>query len=176
MLWTEYPQDPATFAIDDEFLIGESQTLFGGFESTFLFFFFTQEEKVVPSVCFLFPVKMARIPPLTFSLLTAGRDLLVHPVTEEGATGVTAYLPGKDEVRGAADCGCVVVGTEVLVFLFFGSLVSLFFFFHVLQIWYDFFTYKKHNGGQNLYIPVTVSSVREKKNTQVLVLLAPFAT
>uniref|UniRef100_A0A8C2XB07 Glucosidase II alpha subunit n=1 Tax=Cyclopterus lumpus TaxID=8103 RepID=A0A8C2XB07_CYCLU len=49
-LWVEYPQDPATFALDDEFLIG--------------------------------------------------RDLLVHPVTEEGARGVTAYLPGKDEVRG----------------------------------------------------------------------------
>lgn len=73
MLWTEYPQEPVTFAIDDEFLIG--------------------------------------------------RDLLVHPVTEQGATGVTAYLPGKDE------------------------------------IWYDFFTYKKHNGGQNLYIPVTMSSI-----------------
>lgn len=23
---------------------------------------------------------------------------MVHPVTEEGATSVTAYLPGKDEV------------------------------------------------------------------------------
>lgn len=38
MLWTEYPQDPATFAIDDEFLIGESQMrfflLFDTFEST----------------------------------------------------------------------------------------------------------------------------------------------
>ncbi len=33
-------------------------------------------------------------------LNSAGRDLLVHPVTEEGARGVTAYLPGKDEVRG----------------------------------------------------------------------------
>lgn len=28
-----------------------------------------------------------------------GKDLLVHPVTEEGVTSVTAYLPGKDEVR-----------------------------------------------------------------------------
>ncbi len=27
-----------------------------------------------------------------------GKDLLVHPVTDEGATGVTAYLPGKGEV------------------------------------------------------------------------------
>lgn len=27
-----------------------------------------------------------------------GKDILVHPVTEEGATSVTAYLPGKDEV------------------------------------------------------------------------------
>lgn len=33
------------------------------------------------------------------SYFAAGRDLLVHPVTEEGARGVTAYLPGKDEVR-----------------------------------------------------------------------------
>lgn len=32
----------------------------------------------------------------------AGRDLLAHPVTEEGAKGVTAYLPGKDEVRGGS--------------------------------------------------------------------------
>lgn len=38
---------------------------------------------------------------LTYQLTllnAAGRDLLVHPVTEEGARGVTAYLPGKDEV------------------------------------------------------------------------------
>lgn len=26
----------------------------------------------------------------------------MHPVTEEGARGVTAYLPGKDEVRGGS--------------------------------------------------------------------------
>uniref|UniRef100_A0A674NSA8 Glucosidase II alpha subunit n=1 Tax=Takifugu rubripes TaxID=31033 RepID=A0A674NSA8_TAKRU len=51
------------------------------------------------------------------------KDLLVHPVTEEGVTSVTAYLPGKDEV------------------------------------WYDIHTFKKHNGGQNLYIPVTISSI-----------------
>uniref|UniRef100_A0A8C4ELN4 Glucosidase II alpha subunit b n=1 Tax=Dicentrarchus labrax TaxID=13489 RepID=A0A8C4ELN4_DICLA len=70
-LWVEYPQDPATFALDDEFLI----------------------------------------------------DLLVHPVTEEGARGVTAYLPGKDEV------------------------------------WFDVHTFQKHNGAQNLYIPVTMSSI-----------------
>ncbi|XP_054890279.1 neutral alpha-glucosidase AB isoform X1 [Poeciliopsis prolifica] len=72
-LWVEYPQDPATFALDDEFLLG--------------------------------------------------RDLLVHPVTEEGARGVTAYLPGKHEV------------------------------------WFDIHTFQKHNGGQNLYIPVTMSSI-----------------
>uniref|UniRef100_A0A8C5DSA0 Glycoside hydrolase family 31 N-terminal domain-containing protein n=1 Tax=Gouania willdenowi TaxID=441366 RepID=A0A8C5DSA0_GOUWI len=72
-LWVEYPQDPATFALDDEFLIG--------------------------------------------------RDLLVHPVTEEGSRGVTAYLPGKDEV------------------------------------WFDVHTFQKHNGAQNLYIPVTMSSI-----------------
>lgn len=72
-LWVDYPQDPATFALDDEFLLGS--------------------------------------------------DLLVHPVTEEGARGVTAYLPGKDEV------------------------------------WFDIHTFQKHNGGQNLYIPVTMSSI-----------------
>uniref|UniRef100_A0A3B5KPZ2 Glucosidase II alpha subunit b n=1 Tax=Xiphophorus couchianus TaxID=32473 RepID=A0A3B5KPZ2_9TELE len=72
-LWVEYPQDPATFALDDEYLLG--------------------------------------------------RDLLVHPVTEEGARGVTAYLPGKHEV------------------------------------WFDIHTFQKHNGGQNLYIPVTMSSI-----------------
>uniref|UniRef100_A0A673WYI1 Glucosidase II alpha subunit n=1 Tax=Salmo trutta TaxID=8032 RepID=A0A673WYI1_SALTR len=52
-----------------------------------------------------------------------GRDLLVHPVTEEGASGVTAYLPGKGEV------------------------------------WFDVHTFQKHNGAQNLYIPVTISSI-----------------
>lgn len=72
-LWVEYPQDSATFAIDDEFLIG--------------------------------------------------KDLLIHPVTEEGSRGVTAYLPGKDE------------------------------------IWFDVHTFQKHNGAQNLYIPVTMSSI-----------------
>ncbi|KAF6726581.1 Neutral alpha-glucosidase AB [Oryzias melastigma] len=72
-LWVEYPQDPATFAVDDEFLIGQ--------------------------------------------------NLLVHPVTEEGSRGVTAYLPGKEEV------------------------------------WFDIHTFQKHNGAQNLYIPVTMSSI-----------------
>ncbi|XP_018592971.2 neutral alpha-glucosidase AB [Scleropages formosus] len=52
-----------------------------------------------------------------------GRDLLVHPVTEEGARGITAYLPGQGEV------------------------------------WYDVHTFQKHNGAQNLYIPVTISSI-----------------
>uniref|UniRef100_A0A673JH39 Neutral alpha-glucosidase AB n=1 Tax=Sinocyclocheilus rhinocerous TaxID=307959 RepID=A0A673JH39_9TELE len=47
-LWVEYPNDVATFSIEDEYLIG--------------------------------------------------KDLLVHPVTDEGATAVTAYLPGKGEV------------------------------------------------------------------------------
>ncbi|KAK1787822.1 hypothetical protein P4O66_016318, partial [Electrophorus voltai] len=52
-----------------------------------------------------------------------GKDLLVHPVTDEGAKGVTAYLPGKGE------------------------------------IWYDVHTFQKHKGAQNLYIPVTMSSI-----------------
>ncbi|KAG1957789.1 neutral alpha-glucosidase AB [Pimephales promelas] len=47
-LWVEYPDDVATFSIEDEYLIG--------------------------------------------------KDLLVHPVTDEGASGVTAFLPGKGEV------------------------------------------------------------------------------
>uniref|UniRef100_A0AAQ5ZFN6 Glycoside hydrolase family 31 N-terminal domain-containing protein n=1 Tax=Amphiprion ocellaris TaxID=80972 RepID=A0AAQ5ZFN6_AMPOC len=61
--------------------------------------------------------------PLMFFNSAAGRDLLVHPVTEEGARGVTAYLPGKDTV------------------------------------WFDIHTFQKHNGAQNLYIPVTMSSI-----------------
>ncbi|XP_066574973.1 neutral alpha-glucosidase AB isoform X2 [Amia ocellicauda] len=52
-----------------------------------------------------------------------GRDMLVHPVTEEGSRSVTAYLPGKGEV------------------------------------WYDVHTFQKHKGAQNLYIPVTMSSI-----------------
>lgn len=79
----------------------------------------------VPDVLFpSFPGKMTWFPTLTFLFSAAGRDLLVHPVTEEGATGVTAYLPGKDEVRGPVHCtckGCVVIWKDgkVLVFLFF---------------------------------------------------------
>uniref|UniRef100_A0A8C7P4D6 Neutral alpha-glucosidase AB n=1 Tax=Oncorhynchus mykiss TaxID=8022 RepID=A0A8C7P4D6_ONCMY len=72
-LWVEYPQDTATFSMDDQFLLGE--------------------------------------------------DLLVHPVTEEGGRGVTAYLPGKGEV------------------------------------WFDVHTFQKHNGAQNLYIPVTIIKI-----------------
>ncbi|XP_017553579.1 neutral alpha-glucosidase AB isoform X1 [Pygocentrus nattereri] len=72
-LWVEYPKEPATFVIEDEYLLG--------------------------------------------------KDLLVHPVTDEGAKGVTAYLPGKGE------------------------------------IWYDVHTFQKHKGAQNLYIPVTMSSI-----------------
>ncbi|XP_062332050.1 neutral alpha-glucosidase AB isoform X3 [Osmerus eperlanus] len=72
-LWIDYPQDTATFSMDDQFLLG--------------------------------------------------RDLLVHPVTDEGSRGVTAYLPGKGEV------------------------------------WFDVHTFQKHNGEQNLYIPVTISSI-----------------
>lgn len=40
----------------------------------------------------------------------------MHPVTEEGARGVTAYLPGKDEVRGHS---CIF-----LAFFFIGHGVS----------------------------------------------------
>ncbi|XP_053473680.1 neutral alpha-glucosidase AB-like isoform X1 [Ictalurus furcatus] len=72
-LWVNYPEEPATFAIENEYLIG--------------------------------------------------KDLLVHPVTDEGAKSVTAYLPGKGEV------------------------------------WYDVHTFHKHEGAQNLHIPVTMSSI-----------------
>uniref|UniRef100_A0A8C7JQD0 Glucosidase II alpha subunit a n=1 Tax=Oncorhynchus kisutch TaxID=8019 RepID=A0A8C7JQD0_ONCKI len=72
-LWVEYPEDIATFSIDNEFLIG--------------------------------------------------RDLLVHPVTDERSSGVTAYLPGNGEV------------------------------------WYDVHTFQRHDGAQNLSIPVTMSSI-----------------
>ncbi len=32
----------------------------------------------------------------------------------------------------------------------------------VPQVWFDVHTFQKHNGAQNLYIPVTMSSVRHK--------------
>ncbi|KAI5615625.1 hypothetical protein C0J50_0306, partial [Silurus asotus] len=47
-LWVDFPEEKATFSIEDEYLIG--------------------------------------------------KDLLVHPVTDEGAKSITAYLPGKGEV------------------------------------------------------------------------------
>uniref|UniRef100_A0A672PMW8 Neutral alpha-glucosidase AB-like n=1 Tax=Sinocyclocheilus grahami TaxID=75366 RepID=A0A672PMW8_SINGR len=67
-LWVEYPDDVATFSIEDEYLIG--------------------------------------------------KDLLVHPVTDEGATGVTAYLPGKGEVM----CFSTLNGT-IPVFQRGGSII-----------------------------------------------------
>ncbi|XP_023700696.2 neutral alpha-glucosidase AB-like isoform X1 [Paramormyrops kingsleyae] len=72
-LWVEYPQDVATFTIDDQFLLG--------------------------------------------------RHLLVHPVTEQGSQGVSVYLPGVGEV------------------------------------WYDAHTFRRHDGDQNLFVPVTLSSI-----------------
>lgn len=30
------------------------------------------------------------------------------------------------------------------------------------QVWFDVHTFQKHNGAQNLYIPVTMSSVSVK--------------
>uniref|UniRef100_A0A8C8EMY8 Glycoside hydrolase family 31 N-terminal domain-containing protein n=1 Tax=Oncorhynchus tshawytscha TaxID=74940 RepID=A0A8C8EMY8_ONCTS len=54
---------------------------------------------------------------------SSGRDLLVHPVTDERSSGVTAYLPGNGEV------------------------------------WYDVHTFQRHDGAQNLSIPVTMSSI-----------------
>jgi len=38
-------------------------------------------------------------------------------------------------------------------------LIVLVFLVHI-QVWYDVHTFQKHNGMQNLYIPVTLSSVR----------------
>lgn len=32
----------------------------------------------------------------------------------------------------------------------------------VLQVWFDIHSFQKHNGGQNLYVPVTMSSVRKE--------------
>lgn len=77
-LWIEYPQDTATFTIDDEFLLGKRYELFS-FISKYTF-------KAVFLHSFL-------------NLLFSGKHLLVHPVTEEGARGVTAYLPGTGDVR-----------------------------------------------------------------------------
>lgn len=44
--------------------------------------------------------------------------------------------------------------------------------FLCFQVWFDIHTFKKHNGGQNLYIPVTISSVR----CLVLTILAQIET
>uniref|UniRef100_A0A673G7D6 Integrator complex subunit 5-like n=1 Tax=Sinocyclocheilus rhinocerous TaxID=307959 RepID=A0A673G7D6_9TELE len=71
-----------------------------------------------------FLVKKKKITFIMYSVFCClGSDLLVHPITEEGSRGVTAYLPGAGEV------------------------------------WYDVHTFQKHNGAQNLYIPVTLSSI-----------------
>ncbi|XP_039616684.1 neutral alpha-glucosidase AB isoform X2 [Polypterus senegalus] len=72
-LWVEFPTDVTTFAVDNEFMLGNA--------------------------------------------------LLVHPVAEEGSRGVTAYLPGTGEV------------------------------------WYDVRSFQKYIAPQQLYIPVTMSSI-----------------
>lgn len=90
--------------------------------------------------------------PLKLLRCAAGRDLLVHPVTEEGARGVTAYLPGKDEVRWYLKATNLSYTMCRCLFLPVCLCVS--------QVWFDVHTFQKHNGAQNLYIPVTLSSVR----------------
>ncbi|XP_064827843.1 neutral alpha-glucosidase AB-like isoform X1 [Oncorhynchus masou masou] len=82
-LWVEYPEDIATFSIDNEFLIG--------------------------------------------------RDLLVHPVTDERSSGVTAYLPGNGEVwydvhtfqrhAGAQNLSIPVTMSSIPVFQRGGSII-----------------------------------------------------
>uniref|UniRef100_A0A8C9WMN5 Glucosidase II alpha subunit n=1 Tax=Scleropages formosus TaxID=113540 RepID=A0A8C9WMN5_SCLFO len=58
-----------------------------------------------------------------------GRDLLVHPVTEEGARGITAYLPGQGEVSDILHfsfSSCFAVGMTQLfipVFQHGGSII-----------------------------------------------------
>lgn len=62
--------------------------------------------------------------------------------------------------------------THWVYLLVLGGVLATSFFFLlrscVRQVWYDFFTYKKHNGGQNLYIPVTMSSVRQEKDFLII--------
>ncbi|XP_061429640.1 LOW QUALITY PROTEIN: neutral alpha-glucosidase AB-like [Lethenteron reissneri] len=72
-LWVEFPKETATFAIEDEYLLGDA--------------------------------------------------LLVHPITEAGSRGVSIYLPGPGE------------------------------------LWYDVHDHRKYEGGQELYVPVTMSSI-----------------
>lgn len=90
-------------------------------------------------------------------------------MTEEGARGVTAYLPGKNEVRVENPCHCIsnVPQTVRCSSVFQYPLLTNVFswsnhalpFFPVSQVWFDVNTFQKHNGAQNLYIPVTMSSV-----------------
>lgn len=75
-LWVDYPKDTATFTIDDEFLIGKRL-------QKKLLISKKSNRSVYNLLCILFFL---------------GSDLLVHPVTEEGSRGVTAYLPGAGEV------------------------------------------------------------------------------
>uniref|UniRef100_A0A8C7ULH1 Neutral alpha-glucosidase AB n=1 Tax=Oncorhynchus mykiss TaxID=8022 RepID=A0A8C7ULH1_ONCMY len=77
-LWVEYPEDIATFSIDNEFLI---------------------------------------------ALQPGEDDALPQATSPPVSSGVTAYLPGNGEV------------------------------------WYDVHTFQRHDGAQNLSIPVTMSSI-----------------
>lgn len=110
----------------------------------------------------------------------SGRDLLVHPVTEEGARGVTAYLPGSGEVCRVLSAKSfkitdlqwlefVIIWPDLalklclkhVLYRVFSFLRYLLYYliFLPLQVWYDVNTFQKHSGAQNLYIPVTMSSV-----------------
>lgn len=82
-----------------------------------------------------------------FYLWGLGKDLLVHPVTAEGAKDVTVYLPGKHEVMLKSSRSSD------------NALWSLTLALNLFQVWFDVRSFEKHGGAQSLYIPVTMSSV-----------------
>uniref|UniRef100_A0A8D3DCI1 Glucosidase II alpha subunit b n=1 Tax=Scophthalmus maximus TaxID=52904 RepID=A0A8D3DCI1_SCOMX len=49
--------------------------------------------------------------------------------------------------------------TFMSTILICGQLLSCLFCVFVPQVWFDVHTFQKHNGAQNLYIPVTISSI-----------------
>lgn len=153
-LWVDFPEDVATFAIEDEFLLGRErftvETIFKNFG---------------PMLWFLFL--------LMHFLLRKGKDLLVHPVTDEGSRGVTAYLPGNGEVSlctfiywGKQMCDvCLLLFTESWQRWLNDNCFSS------TQVWYDVHTYKKHQGNQNLYIPVTMNTVSHACIDQIMIFI-----
>lgn len=144
-LWVEYPKDTATFTIDDEFLIGEIQTSYICINIVL--------REILRILFIYYNLIQVKICWSTLSL-RKGHEESQPTCLDLGRCAARAVLrihcslnsPGLENICEAFVYGFLSLKYPYLI------IVSL-------QVWYDVHTFQKHSGAQNLYIPVTMSSV-----------------